>query len=743
MNEQPSQIQPGSSLAASLSMAPLVQATQTLTRLTVSLRLRLLLGALMVILLCSAALFWLNARDEIADRVLYQRVESTLDATHTAQQAKDTLVALRRNLVIAATDSVVAAPGSDRLGSMQAAIDAHQPAVLQSAAALESIDSAAALRVRTAAEALAQTALLGIAELATGQVSAGADHFLQFTAIGTPAEVALEALLARQQQGLQTILDAAAAQQQQTQTLLRVLHTVMLALAAAAAFMLSQAIFRPLQRLYAALRSIAKGEPLTAPPVTGNDEFGQLGTALHELSQLTTQLNSLAFNDALTGLPNRMQFDHDLAASLADDCAFAVVFADIDHFRTINDGYGHFFGDQVLKAAASRLQWLLQGDTRLYRYSGDLFAVCIKAGTPFEAGAFQPAIAVESERLRSRMGEPLVVQDRRIPLCMSLGVSLYPEDGTTTEALVSAADAAMFQAKQMGRNVVQFARKDSALKARQRIELADDLRIALRTGALSPHFQPIVDLGSGHIVCAEALARWKHPTRGCVPPDEFIGIAEDSGQIDLLTEQLLRSACHTAVQWQGSNGRPPPRLAFNLSARQVRQGVVEMVSQVLEESGLPASRLEVEITESAIIERPETAERLLNELRELGVSVALDDFGTGYSSLSYLLRFPIDKIKIDRSFVAQLNGQRQAGKIVAATITLATNLEITLVAEGVETVGQMVTLYELGCRQQQGWLFSKALPAEDFNRWALHAPLRLDAVVRAQAEPANEIQPAA
>jgi predicted signal transduction protein with EAL and GGDEF domain len=341
------------------------------------------------------------------------------------------------------------------------------------------------------------------------------------------------------------------------------------------------------------------------------------------------------------------------------------------------------------------------------------------------------------------MTDAILVEQRNLALCVSLGVALHPEDGRTVDALASGADAALFQAKQAGRNVVQFARHDAALRARQRIELADELREALKTGAIQPHFQPIVDLGSGSVVCAESLARWRHPVRGFVPPDQFISIAEDSGQIDALTEQLLRSACATAAGWEPLRGHAAPKLAFNLSARQVRQGVVEMVSAVLTETGLPASRLEIEITESAIIERPETAERLLLQLKELGVSVALDDFGTGYSSLSYLMRFPIDKIKVDRSFVSQVNGQRQAGKIVAATISLAASLDITLVAEGVETLGQMVTLYELGCRQQQGWMFSKALPSEEFARWSGKAPLKLDAVIRAQAEAANDVPHAA
>ncbi len=715
------------------------QTAQSLSRFSVSLRLRLLLAALLAILIFGALLLGLNQRAENAQHQVYARVEHTLDVIQSAERAKDSLVMLRRALAISATSE----PGRDATVAMQLVIDTHKPLALASVKALESLEAATALRVRTAAEAFSQAALAAVAAQKAGDQATAAAKFRQFPQLGAPADEALDSLLSRQQQELRLILKASEAGQLRSQQLILSLHGLLLVLAAISALMLLNAIFRPLQRIYAAVRVVAQGAALEAPPVSGRDEFGQLGQALYELSQLTAQLNNLAYHDALTGLPNRVQFEHDIAGAIAGKTPFAVLFADIDHFRTINDGYGHFFGDQVLKTVAARLQWLVQGQTRLYRYSGDLFAVFILTSEPFAAARFRTLIAAEAERLRCRMTEPLAVEQRSLTLCMSLGVALHPDDGRSTEALISAADAAMFQAKQMGRNVVQFARNDSAIKARQRIELADDLRVALKNGAVLPHFQPIVDLGSGNIVCAESLARWKHPTRGFVPPDVFIGIAEDSGQIDTLTEHLLRIACAAAVLWPSHRGHPPPRLAFNLSPRQVRQGVVEMVSGVLNETGLPASRLEIEITESAIIERPETAERLLRELKDLGVSVALDDFGTGYSSLSYLLRFPIDKIKVDRSFVSQLNGQRQAGKIVAATISLATNLEIALVAEGVENIGQMLTLYELGCRQQQGWLFSKALPSEDFDRWALTAPLKLDAVVRAQAEAANEMSAAA
>ena len=715
--------------------------TQRLTGLTVSLRLRLLLAGLVVMLLCAAALFRLNSVSQAHDRQLHSKVAATLDVMQSTQQAKDALVGLRRGLVMAATGN--GQPGQDRTPDIQAVIAAHLPITQAAASHLQTIAPSAALLLKTAADALGKAAVDGNAALMAGQREQGVAFFRQFPQLGAPAEAALDDLFLRQQLALRQMLKQADGQQQNLLGWAQGLHVLILCLALLAAAMVLTAIFRPLQQLYRALGRVAAGEALEAAPIKGSDEFGQLGGALYDLSQLTSQLNAVAYHDELTALPNRAQFERDVGEALATKAPLALLFADIDHFRTINDGYGHAFGDRVLKAVAARLQWLLQGNTRLYRYSGDLFVLCITGGERFVQTDFRALIQAEAERLRGRMAEQLPLEDRSLPLCLSFGVALSPEDGSTTEALVSAADAAMFQAKQLGRNIVQFARGDHALKARRRLELADELRSALKTGAISPYFQPIVDLGSGSVVCAEALARWKHPTRGFVPPDEFIGIAEDSGQIDVLTEQLLRSACATAVNWQPHNGHPPPKLAFNLSARQVRQGVVEMIATVLAESGLPANRLEVEITESAIIERPETAERLLREVRALGVSVALDDFGTGYSSLSYLLRFPIDKIKVDRSFVQQLGGQKQAGRIVAATISLASNLEIMLVAEGVESVGQMVMLYELGCRQQQGWLFAKALPAEDFSRWALNAPLRLDAIVRAQAEASNDFQSAA
>ena len=721
---------------ATHSATPLAMTATRSRPFSVRLRLKMLLGALLLMLALAIVLLGLRTKVEAADHDVHQRVLVTLDSMRAAEQAKDALVALRRGLAVSATTE-------NGEAALEQLIAEKMPAVLATTEAVAATDASASLATRKAALALSESARLGMRALLKGDRAAGVAQFAEFSKLGAPGEAALDRLLGQQQLVLRNTLNEAEISLNHSQWIAQALHLAIMLLGLMAVLMVFAALFQPLQKLNRALNRVAGGEALDAPPITGNDEFGQLGKALYEFSKITTQLNTVAYRDNLTLLPNRAQFERDLTAALQQKQPFALLFADIDHFRTINDGYGHHFGDAVLRAVGERLQWLIHGDVHLYRYSGDLFALAIHSGPAFAAESFRTLIADETERLRGRMAEHLPVDGRRLPLCLSFGVALFPDDGSNLESLVSAADAAMYQAKYLGRNTVQFARGDYALKARRRLELADDLRSALQTGAVAPHFQPIVDLGAGAVICAEALARWKHPTRGNVPPDEFIGIAEESGQIDVLTLQLLRSACATAVQWQAVDGRAPPRLAFNLSPRQVRQGVVEMVSSVLAETGLPAARLEIEITESAIIERPETAERLLRELKDLGVSVALDDFGTGYSSLSYLLRFPIDKIKVDRSFVAQLNGQRQAGKIVAATISLATNLEITLVAEGVENIGQMLTLYELGCRQQQGWLFSKALPPAEFSQWVRHAPLRLDAVVRAQAEAANEMQPAA
>ena len=692
-------------------------------------RLRLLLVGLFGLLACSFYLGWASLNEARADVALAGRVHQTLADMDQVLAAQQALVVLRRNLLLSL--GAAQTPESGVANPAEAAPEMLADYRLAIAALRQQQPEAGALLDQVGAQFAAAT--LETARL----LEAGADdqarrRLAEFPRIGAPAESRLRALASLLQSELREAQAAREADRTSTQRLALTALILLAVVVLGALLLVSRSVLPPLNRIHAALLRMRRGEALSEPPVAGDDDFGQIGVALVDLSRVNSSLRELAFIDSLTRLPNRASFEADLQTRIDSADPTALVMADLDQFRTINDGYGHRFGDDLLCAAGDRLRELLGGGASVYRYSADLFVLLL----PAPARGAREALGPELERLRQGMAEMGPVQDRLLPLCCSFGVALYPEDGGALEPLVTAADAAMYQAKRQGRNNVQFARSNYAAQARHRLQVADELRLALREGQIAPYFQPIIDLAAGEIVCAEALARWKHPIRGFVPPDEFIGIAEDSGQIDALTDHLLRGACTAAAQWHARGLKQ--RLAFNLSARQVRPGVVEMIAGVLQETGLPASQLEIEITESAIIEKPELAERLLRELRELGVAVALDDFGTGYSSLSYLLRFPIDKIKVDRSFVSQLEGGRQASKIVAATIALASSLEITLVAEGVERLGQMLTLYELGCRQQQGWLFAKALPGPEFDRWALTAPLRLDAIVRSQMDASNE-----
>lgn len=694
----------------------------------VRLRLRLLLAGLATLLACALYLGWAGITDSRADRAMSARVEHTLGGLDSILAAQGALAKLRRILFVSADLGTPQGKPAPELGPAALSALSDYQSVL---APLEPLDPATHQLLRRAGESLV-AATLKASTLESGDVlAANRQLVVEFPKISIPAEQALSQLASRLQQDFNTAQTLARAQEVHSETVSALAMVVLGLVIFGLAYLVSGSILPPLNRIHDSLLRLNAGERLDASPVAGNDEFGQIGQALHELSRFTGHLQEIAFVDGLTRLPNRPRFEADLQDWIGRGRSFALVFADLDQFRTINDGYGHRFGDSVLCSAAERLR-ALTNQGQVYRYSGDLFVMLL----PYAGEDYRSQIASQVELLRQGMAELGLVQDRRLPFCASFGVAIHPDDGSSPETLVCAADAAMFHAKRQGRNTVQFARHNYALQARQRLDLADEMRVALREGQITPYFQPIIDLGLGEVVCAEALARWRHPVRGFVPPDEFIGIAEDSGQLDALTDQLLRSACTVAAQWHAAG--LSRRLAFNLSAKQVRPGVVEMISGVLRETGLPPQRLEVEITESAFIERPELAERLLRELRGLGIGVALDDFGTGYSSLSYLLRFPIDKIKVDKSFVSQLEGQRQAAKIVAATIALASSLEITLVAEGVERLGQMLTLYELGCRQQQGWLFAKAMPAAEFDQWVRSAPLRLDGVVRKQMDASNE-----
>lgn len=423
-------------------------------------------------------------------------------------------------------------------------------------------------------------------------------------------------------------------------------------------------------------------------------------------------IRQLAYYDRLTELPNQ-NFLQDLlaealpAAQLART-SLAILFVDIDKFSKINRTLGHHMGDRLLRSFASRLQEMLPPGVTLSRWSSDVFPVLL----PNVAGDGE-AMALAQQILDS-LQHPFLLQSRELFLSASIGIALFPADATDAPTLLKNAESALFRAKRMGGNSLLLYTPTMHRRAHERLALEAHLRRALERDELSLHFQPQIDSRNGHVIGAEALLRWTHPTLGSISPGQFIPLAEETGLIVPIGAWVLRQACTLAQAWR-QQGRPPIRLAVNLSARQfLQQDLLTLVRSELEESGFDPACLDLEITESAIMEDVDGAVKSLLALKELGVFISIDDFGTGYSSLGYLKRFPIDMLKIDRSFVMGLPADTDDAAIVQAIVALAQNLKLRVLAEGVETEEQRNFLQANGCRYIQGFLYSKPLPEEEF-----------------------------
>ncbi len=422
----------------------------------------------------------------------------------------------------------------------------------------------------------------------------------------------------------------------------------------------------------------------------------------------------LAHYDSLTDLPNRIQFSERLEQSLQairPGEQLAVLYIDIDEFKSVNDALGHPIGDELLKGVADRLRGCLKETDVAARLGGDEFAV------------IQTAIKDRSETIRlvddihSAIRQPLECMGHLITTDASIGIALAPGDGADLDLdqLLRNADLALYGAKGDGRRTYRFfeAGMDQRAKARRSLEL--ELRQAISTGGIETYYQPVVNIKDGKISSCEALLRWRHPERGMISPAEFIPVAEDSGLINQLGLWVLNTACAEAATWPDH-----VRVAVNVSPVQFRSPSLALnVAAALAACGLAASRLELEITEAVLIRDDEAALDMLHQLRKLGVRIALDDFGTGYSSLSYLQRFPFDKIKIDRSFIRDIAGPGASASIVQAVVNIAAASDMTTTAEGVETEQQRNLLYILGCTEMQGYLFSPAVPAAEVRRLLL------------------------
>jgi diguanylate cyclase (GGDEF)-like protein/PAS domain S-box-containing protein len=439
--------------------------------------------------------------------------------------------------------------------------------------------------------------------------------------------------------------------------------------------------------------------------------------ALRDITERKEQedrLLYLATRDPLTRMPNRRLFTERLEEAIdranERDGKFAVLFIDLDHFKNINDAMGHVIGDMVLQAVGERLQECIREGDTVAHLSGDEFPIILDNVNDRAEAEMMAADILHS------LKEPFTIDGREIYTSGSVGIVLYPDSAAGIGDLMRNVDTAAYKAKEQGRDTYQFYSEQLSAEVQRRLEIETGLRRALEKNELSLHYQAKVDLGTRKITGAEALLRWKSPDLGQVTPDEFIPVAEETGLIVPIGNWVLKTACKDAAGWTNLIA-DPVHVGVNLSALQFMQGdLYQLIERTLADSGLPAGLLDLELTESILVKNPEETIETLNRLKTMGITVSIDDFGTGYSSLSYLTRFPLDWLKIDRAFVNTLPDDDDAVAIVRAIVSMAKNLDLRLVAEGVETDNQVGFLHALGCHVGQGYLFSKPVPAADFQK---------------------------
>ncbi len=436
-------------------------------------------------------------------------------------------------------------------------------------------------------------------------------------------------------------------------------------------------------------------------------------TDISQIKESEAKLAHLAHYDPLTGLPNRLllssRLQHALDQAQRQSDRVAILFLDLDRFKNVNDSLGHQAGDELLCAVTERLTRRLRGEDTLARLGGDEFVVLLeRLHEPRDA-------AMVARSMLDALAEPFALaRGHEVYIGASIGISVYPDDGDNVPQLIQHADVAMYQAKDQGRNAYGFYTQALTENANQRLEMETKLRRGLERNEFILHYQPQVSLSDGRLIGAEVLVRWQRKGEGLIPPNQFIPLAEETGLIVPLGEWVLREACSQWARWQ-REGHAPITLAVNISPRQFRQqDLAQVVDRVLAETGMPASALELELTEGALMHQGEDAEFTLRELKRLGVALAIDDFGTGYSSLAYLKRFPIDRLKIDQSFVRDISTDPNDSELVSTIIAMGRNLKLQVLAEGVETPEQLAFLVDKECDAYQGYLFSRPLPSEAF-----------------------------
>lgn len=476
---------------------------------------------------------------------------------------------------------------------------------------------------------------------------------------------------------------------------------------------------RPDEREWTCIRKDGRRTPvilvMTALSNEAGEPAGYLGISydVTERKRAEEHIRHMAHHDALTDLPNRVLLQERLSAALTrarreSDCV-ALMFIDLDRFKNINDSLGHHVGDGILRIVAERLRATVRASDTVARMGGDEFVVLLPKV------AHVDDCQLVARKMIAALGAPMQVGPHLLRVTPSIGVATFPEAGSDPATLMRAADAAMYHAKAAGRNNVKFYDESMTRDSADRLRMENDLHEAIDRGEMRVYYQPQFDCASGALVGAEALLRWERPGHGLVPPGEFVMLAEDTGLIVPIGAWVLREACMQARRWEQATGQPL-RVAVNLSPRQLEsEDLLQTVAGALEAAALPAWRLELEITESAIVRDTLSTATVLARLRALGISIAIDDFGIGYSSLAYLRELPVDKFKIDRSFLVGVPGSSSDARLTAAVIAMAHTLQVGLVAEGVQTREQLDFLREHGCHEAQGHYLGRPMPAEDFE----------------------------
>lgn len=486
----------------------------------------------------------------------------------------------------------------------------------------------------------------------------------------------------------------------------------------------SRGLIQPIRKLAKYATQVGHGNYAPEIDIRRDDEIGELAAAFREMSEnldrTANEIQTLSYRDKLTGLPNRAKFraylEHTLVRANQENRRVAVLFIDVDNFKRINETLGHQAGEELLRALAARLTDCVRDADFVSAASGFNVAVQVARVGGDEFTIVLPAIrdpmnaAVVASRIQKATRKPFTVSDQAVYITASIGITVYPTDGPDADTLLRNADLALYHVKERGRDGYQFFADSMNSVAVEKLRIENDLRQALENDELEIYYQPLIDARDNTVISVEALLRWNHPERGLVPPDEFISIAENSGLIVSIGEWVLHNACRQVQLWHQA-GFTKLHVAVNVSSVQVRRGnIAQTIAKTLAETGLEPEYLQIELTETSLLYSEDDVVQILRRIRALGVSIWMDDFGTGFSSLTHLRRFPISGVKIDRSFVLGIGENSSDSEIVSAIIAMARNLNIDVIAEGVEQPEQMQWLRNRHCDHLQGNLFSQPMP---------------------------------